>query len=74
MSDIAVYAVGLVHCSVCYPAGMDEDEILRDVNLRTPTGLDHEWEFSGKETFSGGQPNPCPCDTDPSREHRLLVY
>jgi hypothetical protein len=53
---------------------MDEDEVLLDVNLRTPTGLDHEWKFSDAETFSGGQPNPCPCDTDPSREHRLLVY
>jgi hypothetical protein len=66
----ACYRVGLCHASVCAVADATPEEITRAAG---PTGLDHGWQISEEPTFSGGEPNPCPCNVDPSRQHWLLV-
>lgn len=71
--DVDVYRVGLLHMSVCVPAGMAVDDILDRVNVSHPTGLGNGWMLDTAETFSGGQPNPCPCEATTGRLHRLLV-
>ena len=69
---VVCYGVGLCFASVCAPAALSIDEVLEAVNSRWPTGLDHGWTVSPAETFRTGQPNPCPCEQDSSRVHRLL--
>lgn len=70
--NVTVYSNGVCHASVCAPAGMAVDDVLDEVNRVNPTGLDHGWMISAKETFRTGEANPCPCEQDPSRVHRLL--
>jgi hypothetical protein len=70
--SVDVYTVGLVHASVCTDLD-DPDEIAREVNAKHPTGISSAWKISDAPTFSGGQPNPCPCDRDPDRKHYLMV-
>lgn len=71
---VEVYAyLGLAYCSICHPRDMPLNEVLRICNSLNPTGLDHEWEFSEETFFKTGQPNPCVCERDPNKLHRLLV-
>lgn len=73
MSGTICYAVGIVHLSVCSDS-TDREEILAQANRTHPTGLDHGWAFSDDATFSGGQPNPCPCNAQPdTHTHYLLA-
>ena len=69
---IVCYGVGVCHASVCAPSGMAVDDLLDAVNRLWPTGLDHGWMVATDEHFASGHPNPCPCELDPSRTHRLL--
>jgi hypothetical protein len=72
--DVVVYTVGVVHCSACAPTDMPVEEVTRVVNeVAGPTGLDHGWEPSDAPTFSGGESNPCPCEKEEGRVHRLYV-
>lgn len=73
MGDTIVYTVGLVHVSACAAKDEPRDEVLATANRTHPTGLEHGWGFSEDATFSGGEPNPCPCEMDPDRLHYLLV-
>jgi hypothetical protein len=66
------YRSGWVCCSVCVPKDWPIEEIERQVNAESPTGLDHGWKVSDDPTFSSGQPNPCPCENDQSRLHYLM--
>jgi hypothetical protein len=66
------YRVGLCMASVCAPKSMPIEEVEAQVNADNPTGLDFPWRLCDDATFSGGQPNPCPCDQSPNRIHWLL--
>lgn len=72
MAPVYVYSKGLVCCSVCAPGDMDADAVAAAVNREHPTGIDNGWSVSTDETFITGQPNPCPCEDEPSRRHWLL--
>ena len=72
MSDIEIYARGLVCCSVCAPADMPKDEIKAQVNKENPTGIESQWDFSEDPTFKGGEPNPAPCNRGLGRLHYLM--
>lgn len=69
---VVCYAVGICHASVCAPASMAIDDLLDAVNRLWPTGLDHGWMVATDEKFASGHSNPCSCELDPSRVHRLL--
>lgn len=65
-------ANGLCCCSVCVPKGMSREVIEQIANTRNPTGIGSKWTISTDAHFSGGQTNPCACDSDPNRMHYLL--
>jgi hypothetical protein len=70
---VHVYRAGLVYLSACAPADMPPGEIETAVNTQHPTGIASGWAMSDDKTFSGGEPNPAPCDKDPQgRRHHLL--
>ena len=72
-TKIDVYRVGLVHCSVCVPKDATREEIENYVNAQHPTGIELRWQISSDAKFSGGQPNPCPCNDHEERLHYLMV-
>lgn len=73
MDGIVIYRAGVIHLSVCAPKDTPIEDILAEADKQHPTGLGHGWQISPAETFSGGEPNPCPCNSEPeTREHRLL--
>jgi len=69
---VFVYTMGLCHCSVCAPAGMEREVLESLINEEHPTEISSQWTVSKEETFSGGQKNPSPCDQDPARLHYLM--
>lgn len=71
-NDVHIYSNGLVHCSVCVPAGMSREVVEAEVNGANPTSIESSWKISD-ETFAGGEPNPNKCDDDPGRLHYLMV-
>ena len=72
MSDVQVYANGIVCCSVCAPEGMPVELIEEEVNLNNPTGISSPWRVSDDEAFATGEPHPHPCEQVPGRLHYLL--
>lgn len=71
-SPVVVYSWGACAASVCAPTSMTAAEVVVEVDRQLPTGLSHGWALSDDETFAGGKSNPCVCDQDPGRVHRLL--
>lgn len=69
---IQPYAVGLVCASACAPSEATREEIEAAVNASHPTGISSRWHISEDKEFSGGQPMPCPCESNPDRLHWLL--
>ncbi len=69
--SIQIYSLGIVACSVCVPKDMPKEEIEKEVNLQSPTGIRSKWKIA-KESFKEGQKNGKPCDDDPNRKHYLL--
>jgi hypothetical protein len=67
-----VIAWGLVHLSVCVPAEWPRTRVETEANRSSPTGISSAWRCSDEPAFSGGQPNPCPCETADGRLHYLL--
>lgn len=73
MSEVVIYSLGIVAASVCAPSDMDRDEIERQVNLESPTGIESSWAISDDETFADGTANGSPCEQKPDvRRHWLL--
>lgn len=70
--SVTVYTFGVCHCSVCAPADMPREDVIRETNWAHPTGIDHGWQIS-PESFKGGQSNPCACNSDVGRLHYLMV-
>lgn len=71
MSQIYIYANGLVCCSVCAPADMAIEEVTQLVNEQNPTGI-HPWHLSADVTFANGEPMPKPCELNGQRVHYLF--
>lgn len=71
-SPVTVYSWGLFYCSVCAPAEMTAEQIERETNAINVCGTSKGWTIADQE-FSGGQSNPCACDSDPARKHWLLA-
>ena len=69
---VIVYAEGPMAASVCAPSDMPREKVAQQTNAKSPTGISSPWQFSQDETFKGGQPNPCPCEQDPTRTHYLM--
>lgn len=72
MGYVTVMSWGLVSLSACAPADTSIEDITHEVNLQQPTGISSRWALSEDKTFSGGQPNPCPCEQDLTRLHYLF--
>lgn len=72
MSDVVIYSEGIVACSVCAPAVLTVEQVEDAVNAQSPTGIMSQWTHSADPTFRTGQPNPCPCESDPFRTHYLM--
>jgi len=70
--DCEVYALGLLHMSVC--TRLNDEETIARVNVTEPTGLDNGWAVSANATFSDGRtPNPAPCNMHPGTHRHLLL-
>lgn len=68
--DVIVYAEGLCFASVC--TSLDDDGVSKAMAAR-PSGTTGGWTRSADTHFTGGQPNPCPCEVSPeSRRHILF--
>ena len=73
LPKVLIMAWGLCEISVCAANDATKEEIERHANRENPTGISSRWEISDDETFSGGEPNPCPCQDHPEeRKHWLL--
>jgi hypothetical protein len=73
MEKVHIYSSGIVHCSVCAPADMSVEEVVRAVNLQNPAGTSNGWTLSDAEEFSDGTPMPAPCNEETDRLHYLMV-
>lgn len=63
---------GICMWSVCALNSLDVDEVMRQANMMSPTGISSRWQLSDDQ-FADGHPNPSPCDQLPeSRTHYLL--
>ncbi len=77
MGDVNVYASSIFSCSVCAPKTMPIEAVIAEVEeldrgyLGDPKHVTG-WQLSKDAIFSGGQPNPCPCENDGERQHWLL--
>jgi hypothetical protein len=72
-AGLDIYRVGLCAMSACAPIDMSREDIEGLANLLHPTGIASRWQISDSKTFSGGEPNPCPCnDHSTERQHYLL--
>jgi hypothetical protein len=69
-AEFVVYAVGLVHASVC--TALDDEATAARLNHEHPTGV-APWMRSPDETFREGGPNPGPCERHP-RTHRHVLF
>ncbi len=64
-----IYTEGLIHASVC--TDRPQSEVIAFMANRV-SGTTGGWSLSEKETFSTGEPNPCPCDKKPETHKHYL--
>lgn len=69
---VHIYSKGFLFCGVCAPSDMLIPDMLRQVNLQNPTGLDHGWTVDDAGIFASGEPNPTECGNESGRLHYLL--
>jgi hypothetical protein len=69
-ADVVVYRHGIVHCSVCAPADLAQNEVESAVNLENPAGTSEGWKVI-EPAFSSGETNPCVCHD--GRQHWLMT-
>ena len=65
-----VYVLGIVHASVC--TDLTRRAATERLNREHPSGITSRWRPSKEPAFLGGEPNPSPCERDPSRTHYLF--
>lgn len=68
--ECAVIAIGLCQASVC--TSLDREATAAWLNGQHPTGIASAWKPSADNWFSGGQPNPCPCDRHSATHQHML--
>lgn len=69
-ADFIVYTEGICYSSVC--SSLPVDEVVARMKRRL-SGVG-PWTLSEAESFSEGEPNPCPCDQNPAtHQHYLFV-
>jgi hypothetical protein len=71
MNPIEPYAIGIVSASVCAHKDVTLDQVTAFLNREHATGVS-PWTFAEHEAFSTGEPNPCKCNLDEQRLHRLF--
>ena len=71
-ADVRVYAEGIGRASICVLEDQPGADTIVHLNATHHPGTEHGWQVSNDETFRTGEPNPCPCNSDPSRLHYLL--
>lgn len=68
-----VYSLGIVNMSVCAPKWWSKSKVMDEANRLHPTGIKSKrWFISIMKVFKGGEPMPCDCEEDPTRQHWLL--
>jgi len=73
MENIIIYAQGLVSMSICVKSELTKEQIEKQVNILSPTGISSKWSISKDKTFQDGSPNPCDCNEHKGkRKHYLL--
>jgi hypothetical protein len=71
-TQLAIYSMGLEHCSVCSPNELSRAEVEQSVNRVQPTNIESSWHISPEDKFATGEPHPTPCLEYPNRTHWLL--
>lgn len=69
-ADVIVYCEGLCMMSVC--SALDAEKTEEWIRANHPCGTEHGWKISKETHFSGGEPNPCECNSNPARKHFLF--
>jgi hypothetical protein len=67
--EFCVYATGPACCSVC--SSLSIEETTKRLNRENPSGLG-PWQPSKDATFSGGEPQPSPCERSPATHKHYL--
>ena len=52
----SIYSTGLVCCSVCAPSDMTKEQVIAEVNRRSPTGISSKWDIVDSH-FRTGEEN-----------------
>jgi hypothetical protein len=68
-ASVTVYGEGLLYASVCTAL---DDAATDEAMAARPSGTRGGWTRSADTHFSGGGPNPSPCDTDPDARRHIL--
>ncbi len=68
--EFVVYATGICSASVC--SSLPKREVASRMR-RELTGVG-PWRLAKEKTFSGGEPNPCPCDQSPKTHKHYLFH
>ena len=69
-SIFAAYGVGPLYASCC--TNLSVEEATRLLNAEHPTGIFSPWKLLADPTFSGGEPNPSPCERYSGCKHYLF--
>jgi len=72
--EFAIYDWGLVNASVCAERSLPLDEITERLNRELPTGVPSRWSPSDRKMFSGGEPQPGPCNQWPDTHVHYLFH
>lgn len=67
--ELIVYSEGLCYASVC--TSLDDEELDLRMAARPATAT-RGWVRSEDSHFTGGEPNPCPCDQRPDTHRHVL--
>jgi len=68
-ASITVYLEGIFYASAC--TTLDDEALDKAMGMR-PAGTSGGWKRSADTHFSGGQPNPCPCEVEPEIRRHVL--
>lgn len=72
MDKVVIYAIGITACSCCVEDELTRDQIEREVNKISPTGIGSKWTISADTNFKDGTANPSICPEHPNRLHYLM--
>lgn len=67
--EFHIYSTGLFYASVCSSLSLKR---VKARMKRELCGTEIGWTFAGDEAFSGGDPNPSPCERRPETHIHYL--